>query len=230
MPTYNWLSRLSGTIGNGINNINKSITGVVNQPINESIFIQTSIRPDYIAIIYGKDAERALLIYDKDYSTTSYWFSNTSEYLQIREFGTSKFHIESIEDNGFTLAPTDIATENAIIYYFVMEDGANSLLKMKGKIQNVTGTSTIYFPDTIEALALFKVNGTMAMFYTSDRSTTGVAAATNTQYSKHAGLALDSENSIGWGTLDNNKFMVSNTGGSITDYYYFGIAHEAEDD
>lgn len=218
MPTYNWLSHSANNLGVGLHPApsRQFAHALVNQTLGESLTITTGFKPHFIAIIYGKDAKRALLIYNEDISTTSHLFASTEDYLQTRSFGDLEFNISSVSDTGFTLAPTTIATESATVYYFVLDGGAGSSSSgASAYLHNLSTTTTVNLGFVPNFLTIVKADGTSAIYWTADRSTGGFAGASTTDYSAHSTTMAP------WNNWTDSGFIINSSGDNAGDYYYF---------
>lgn len=139
MPSYNFLNKPADALGNGTDSISMRgfAYGTTNQIAGEALTITTGFRPAYIAVCYGEDAERTMLIYNEDcdnirynenheeVSFGSYFYASNTFPLQQKNplANTSaatlpeenwRFKIINISDTSFTLKPTS----------WYMDDGA----------------------------------------------------------------------------------------------------------
>ena len=221
MPTYNWLSYPTGFVGNGENCLRDWRAGAAYQTINQSLKITTEFKPYHIAVIYGKDAKRALILYDYNKSENSCLMATTESYMISQQFGNTEFNIQSIDNDGFTLAPTTVATESAQLWWLAIGDGPEITINcVTGVTPNIQYTYEInvgYKPMFFAAIA---ESDTQGFFYTEQRSTTGIAAAWNASYAAHTNLNYNGTPS-NWGSLKDNSFVIYNGNNTPCSYYYF---------
>lgn len=144
MPSYNFLNQPADALGNDTDSTSMRgfVYGTTNQTAGEALTITTGFKPAYIAVYYGKNAKRAMLIYNEDCDFVKYDQNNEEvnlgsqffatenipllnareEWLSSEQFDNEwdfiatywQFGIIDVFDTGFTLKATMVEDEDPI--------------------------------------------------------------------------------------------------------------------
>ena len=221
MPTYNWLSHLAGTVGNGAITVRNIRSGINYQTTDQSLKITTDFKPYYIAVTYGSKAKRAVIIYDYEKSIDTCALGTTEEYMHEQELGSTEFNIQSIDDDGFTLAPTTIATADAQLWWLAIGDGPSITYNCSTGVTPIIA-NTYFIPLDYKPMffAGVRADSGQGFFYTEKRTSNWINAVSDSSYTTNTSVNYNADPSV-WGALTENGIIIYNSGNEPLSFYYF---------
>ena len=95
----------------------KTATGTFTWSSSNQVSVNIGFKPKYLCV---RNSATVMIIYNQDLSTTSYQFSNNSQYSTSVNFGTTTAgRLYSISDSGFTVNKFT-GTSGSTGYYFAI--------------------------------------------------------------------------------------------------------------